>query len=86
MVHCAEELKSYLMLLSSFKFCSETSSRSVSLQKKLSALGAQFNLALHFSCYKLMTFLMVLYVISMLMLPFSILSVLKHLICGINYN
>ena len=83
MVHCAEELKSYLMLLSSFKFCSETSSRSVSLQKKLSALGAQFNLALHFSCYKLMTFLMVL---SMLMLPFSILSVSKRLICGISYN
>ena len=48
MVDCAEEFKSYLRPLSSFKFCSETSSQLVSLQKKLSGLGALFNLVLAF--------------------------------------
>ena len=43
---------------------------------------------LHFSCYTLMTFLMMLSVIllSMLMILFSILSVIRHLICGNNSN
>ena len=41
-------------------------------------------LALHFSCYTLMTFLMMLSVIllSMLTTLLSILSVIRHLICG----
>ena len=42
----------------------------------------------HFSYYTSMTFLMMLCVIllSMLMILFSILSVIKHLICGDNLN
>ena len=42
----------------------------------------------HFSCYTLMTFLMMLSVIlqSMLMILLSILSVIRHLICGNNLN
>ena len=45
-------------------------------------------LILHFSCYTLMTFLMMLSVIllSMLMILLSILSVIGHLICGNNLN
>ena len=45
-------------------------------------------LALHFSCYTLMPFLMMLFVIllSMLMILLSILSVIRHLICGNNLN
>ena len=43
-------------------------------------------LVLHFSYYKLMTFLMMLYVIllSMLMILLSSLNVIRHLICGNN--
>ena len=42
----------------------------------------------HFSYYTLMTFLMMLSVIllSMLMILFSILNVIRHLICGKNLN
>ena len=45
-------------------------------------------LVLHFSCYILMTFLMMLSVIllSMLMIVLSILSVIRHLICSNNLN
>ena len=45
-------------------------------------------LVLHFSYYKLMTFLMMLYVIllSMLMILLSSLNVIRHLICGNNQN
>ena len=45
-------------------------------------------LVLHFSCCILMTFLMMLSVIllSMLMILLSILSVIRHLICGNNLN
>ena len=45
-------------------------------------------LVLHFSCYTLMTFLMMLSVIllSMLMILLSILSVIRHLIHGNNLN
>ena len=45
-------------------------------------------LVLHFSCYTLMTFLTMLSVIllSMLMILFYILSVIRHLICGNNLN
>ena len=45
-------------------------------------------LVLHFSCCILMTFLMMLSVIllSMLMIVLSILSVIRHLICGNNLN
>ena len=43
---------------------------------------------LHFSYYTLMTFLMMLSVIllSMLMIRLSIISVIRHLICGSNLN
>ena len=43
-------------------------------------------LVVHFSCYTLMTFLMMLSVIllSMLMILFSILNAIRHLICGNN--
>ena len=53
----------------------------------LEFLKAPF-LVLHFSYYTLMTFLMVLSVIlpSMLMILLSILSVIRHLICGNNLN
>ena len=45
-------------------------------------------LVLHFSYYTLMTFLIMLSVIllSVLMILLSILSVIRHLICGNNYN
>ena len=45
-------------------------------------------LVLHFSCYTLMTFLMMLSVIllSMLMILLSIRSVIKHLVCGNNLD
>ena len=45
-------------------------------------------LVLHFSCYILMTFLMMLFVIllSVLMIVLSILSVIRHLIFGNNLN
>ena len=45
-------------------------------------------LALHFSYYTLMTFLMILSVIllSMLMILLSFLSVIRHLLCGNNWN
>ena len=55
------------------------------IQLMLEFLKASF-LVLHFSYYTLMTFLMMLSVIllSMLMILHSILSVIRHLICG-NY-
>ena len=45
-------------------------------------------LVLHFSYYKLMTFLMMLslLLLSMLMILLSALSVIRHLICGNNKN
>ena len=45
-------------------------------------------LVIHFSCYTLMTFRRMLSVIllSMLMIPLSILSVIRHLIYGNNLN
>ena len=45
-------------------------------------------LVLHFCCYTLMTFLIMLSVIllSMLMILLFILSVIRHLICGNNLN
>ena len=57
------------------------------IQLILEFLKAPF-LILHFSCYTLMTFVMVLSVIllSMLMILLSILSVIRHLICGNNLN
>ena len=53
----------------------------------LEFLKAPF-LVLHFSCYTLMTFLMMLSVIllSMLIILLSILSAIRHLICGNNSN
>ena len=57
------------------------------IQLTLEFLQTPF-LALHFSCYTLMTFLMMLSVIllSMLMILLSTLSVIRHLICGNNWN
>ena len=57
------------------------------IQLMLGFLKGRF-LVLHFSCYTLMTFLMMLSVImlSMLMILLSILSVIRHLICGNNLN
>ena len=44
-------------------------------------------LFLHFSCYTLMTFLMLFVILlSMLMIVLSILSVIRHLICCDNLN
>ena len=56
-------------------------------QLMLGFLKALF-LVLHFSYYTLTTFLMMLSVMlqSMLMILLSILSVIKHLICGKNLN
>ena len=53
------------------------------IQLMLEFLKASF-LVLHFSCYTLMTFLVMLSVIllSILMILLSILSVVRHLICG----
>ena len=57
------------------------------IQLMLEFLKAQF-LILHFSYYTLMIFLMILSVIllSMVMILLSILSVVRHLICGNNLN
>ena len=57
------------------------------IQLMLEFLKAPF-LVLHFSYYTLMTFLMMLSVIlpSMLMILVSVLSVIRHLICGNNLN
>ena len=57
------------------------------IQLTLECLKAPL-LVLHFSCYTLMTFLMMLSVIllSMLMILLSILIVIRHLICGNNLN
>ena len=57
------------------------------IQLMLEFLKAPF-LVLHFSYYTLMNFLMMLSVIllSMLMILLSILSVIRHLICGNNLN
>ena len=57
------------------------------IQLMLEFLKASY-LVLHFSNYTLMPFLMVLSVIllSMLMVLLSILSVIRHLICGNNLN
>ena len=63
-----------------------------SLQKKLIQLILEFHkasfLALHFSYYTLMIFLMMLSVtlLSVLMMLLSILSMIRHLICGNNLN
>ena len=53
----------------------------------LEFLKAPF-LVLHFSCYTLMTFLMMLSVIllSMLVILLSVPSVIRHLVCGNNLN
>ena len=57
------------------------------IQLMLEFLKAPY-LVLHFSCYTLLTFLIMLPVIllSMLMKLLSILSVVRHLICGNNMN
>ena len=57
------------------------------IQLMLEFLKAPF-LVLHFSCYTLITFLMMLSVIllSLVMILLSILSVIRHLICGNNLN
>ena len=57
------------------------------IQLMVEFLKAQF-LALHFSCYTLMVFLMMLSMVSlsMLIIVLSILSLIKHLICGNNLN
>ena len=57
------------------------------IQLMVEFLKALF-LALHFSCYTLMVFLMMLSMVSlsMLMIVLSILSLIKHLICGNNLN
>ena len=57
------------------------------IQLMLGFLRGSF-LVLHFSCYILMTFLMMLSVVllSMLMIVLSILSVIRHLICNNNLN
>ena len=57
------------------------------IQLMLEFLKVPF-LTLHFSCYTLMAFLMMLSVIllSMLLILLSILSVIRYLICGNNFN
>ena len=57
------------------------------MQLMLEFFKAPF-LVLHLSCYTLITFLMMLSVIllSMLMIPLSILNVIRHLIWGNNLN
>ena len=66
-------------------FCMESPCKNIQLM--LEFLKGPF-LVLHFSCCILMTFLMMLSVIllSMLMILRSILSVIRHLICGNNLN
>ena len=57
------------------------------MQLMLEFLKAPF-LVVHFSCYRFITFLIMLSVIllSVLMILLSILSVIRHLICGNNLN
>ena len=57
------------------------------MQLMLEFLKASF-LVVHFSCYRFITFLIMLSVIllSVLMILLSILSVIRHLICGNNLN
>ena len=56
------------------------------IQLKLKFLKAPF-LVLHFSCYILMTFLMLsVILLSILMMLLSILSMIRHLICSNNLN
>ena len=57
------------------------------IQLRLEFLKSLF-LVLHFSCYTLMPFLMILSVIllSMLMMLVTTLIFVRHLICGSNYN
>ena len=56
------------------------------IQLMLEFLKASF-LVLHFSCYTLMTFLMLsVILLSILMIQLSIPSVIRHLICGNNWN
>ena len=57
------------------------------IQLKLEFIQSPF-LVLHLSSYTLMTFLMMLSVIllSMLMIPLNTLNVIRHLICGNNFN
>ena len=59
----------------------------INIQLMLEFLNALF-LVLHFSCYTLMTFLMMLFVIllSMLMILLCILSAIRNLIGGNNLN
>ena len=61
-----------------------------SLQKNIQLMMEFFKLPflfLHFSCYTLMTFLMLFVILlSMLMILLSILSVIRHLICCDNLN
>ena len=62
-------------------------SRHKNIQAMLEFLNAPF-LVLHFSCNTLMTFLMMLSVIlvSLLMILLSILSMIRHQVCGNNLN
>ena len=59
----------------------------VQLSLMLEFLKGPF-LVLSFSCYTLMTFLMMIYVIllSIVMILLSTRNVINHLICGKNYN
>ena len=67
--------------------CMESLHKKIQLMFLRYPIKAPF-LVLHFSCYKLMIFLIMLSVIllSMLMILLSILSVIRHLICGNNLN
>ena len=66
-------------------FWMESLHKNIQLMREF--LKAPF-LVLHFSCYKLMTYLAMLSVtlLSMLMILLSILSVIRHLICDNNFN
>ena len=66
-------------------FWMESLHKNIQLMREF--LKAPF-LVVHFSCYALMTYLMMLSVIllSMLMILLSILSVIRRLICGKNLN
>ena len=72
-------------LIGSFKwFWTKSLNKNILLMLEL--LKAQF-LVQHFSCYTLMTFLMLsVMLLSMVMILLSILSVIRHLICGNNFN
>ena len=67
--------------------CMESLHKKIQLMFLRYPIKAPF-LVLHFSCYKLMIFLIMLSVIllSMLMILLSILSVIRHLICDNNLN